>query len=460
MAEHTRTLLAVVTGSLLSSMACAEVLVLTPLLPSRNVDMERVHDLFTLMSSELEFMDGVDEVIEVRKPPASFTTECLDSTRCLGSLTRENEGEVLLTGTVSRASDELVLDLRYYDAGINRIVRRRSFALSEDSTEMVRQMTPTLVEILTGTSPIEARKEAEMVGVSFEQEDDFDFATPVETVRPTTIASVEPEEPAAPAVAFSFGSTVDTVTFEDEEGDDFAPEDEDLTSGDDLVFIEEGGDLEEHEQIETRASALNLDEGRKPARAPRQERASYSGGSTYTRTPRSSAEGKPPAVTVGLGMGYGRYGLYNFMAPSARIDVRAFKSLYVGAGLDTYIVKREERVEGTGDTTIATHAFFPLSAGATWLFSAHKTFRPYLGADVQLVQNAYSTTPSTGDKSYHWAVGGRARLGTHVMFNKFVGFMAEASAGVLSSQHWYIVDSRLPATGFHFNARGGLILAF
>src|SRR5687768_11521541 len=107
--------LLMLTGLLLPVAAQAGTVVLSPLVPERVVNKERISDLFGLMSSELEFMAGVDEVIELDPVPPSLTLTCLDSTRCLYALAHEKGGDAFITGSVEEIGSDLSIDLLYFD---------------------------------------------------------------------------------------------------------------------------------------------------------------------------------------------------------------------------------------------------------------------------------------------------------------------------------------------------------
>ena len=195
--------LLMLTGLMLPVAAQAGSVVLSPLLPERTVNKDRIADLFGLMSSELEFMAGVDEVIELEPIPPSLTLGCLDSTRCLYTLTHDKGGDALVTGSVEEVGSELSIDLLYYDLASNKVVRRKTWVVPSTASELVDSITPILVELTTGKAPV---KEGQEEQPDFADDgDDLAFdrpaAAPTPAPAPTRAPTPAPVRAPAPAPA-------------------------------------------------------------------------------------------------------------------------------------------------------------------------------------------------------------------------------------------------------------------
>ena len=70
--------------------------------------------------------------------------QCLDSTRCLGAITRGEEADVILTGAIEKLAK--IWSLLFYDGEMNRVLRRKSFTVASDPSELINAITPILVE--------------------------------------------------------------------------------------------------------------------------------------------------------------------------------------------------------------------------------------------------------------------------------------------------------------------------
>lgn len=468
--------------------ALAETMALTPLLGTKGVDEKRVEDIFDLMSSELEFMDGIDEVIEVNPAPSMLTTSCLASTRCLSSVTGTADGDALIAGSIDRLGQELVLDLVYYQKTSNRVVRRQTFTMSSEPTEMIEQMTPILVELLTGVSPTKEREAAAMADANFDDEDDFAFGDSSSAPRavdiPITPAPVpdEPEEEAE--VTFSFGSTASSVTFdEDAEPDEAFEDSPDIEEEDDESLADGGYDYEEEEDeadeyasasrsSSSRSSSSRSSSSRSTSSRDSSSRSSSYSSSSYSKKPKSSGKEEMPRVQIQTRFGGQTFSAFKFWNAGLDLSVRTVGGLYVNVGVDASWVNHEmvtadynnrgnQAVCKPGDRDgvyVCTDTFVPFHAGLLYQFNVGK-FRPYIGADVIVVQNyAFGVAPQP--RQFYFSAGGRARLGFNFMMSKNVGITADLGLGAWSSAYWPEINDQLTPTGFLFTGTGGLVFAF
>lgn len=451
--------------------AFADTVVLTPVIPERGVSSDAVGDLFSLFSSEMEFMGTVDEIIEIRVRPPALNARCLDSSRCLATLAKEAGGDALLTGRVESSGDNYVLDLVYFAEG--SIQRRKSFTVPKAPTPLVNAITPVLAEMLTGVSPEEEKKESQMAGVSFaDDDDDFAFGEP------------EPA-PAAPAPAPAPASTTRTRNErivapppppdpepEVEDFDDFDPDAFDLSMGDpsEIQFGEVDDDelmagptyLDDEDEFDDPAPPPPRTSTRTRDIAPPPPRRLDLDGDEPQRTrtsrdTRSKAQREAPQgfefrrVYLTAKGGLSRYGIFTFGTVGAEIAVRASGGLTIAAGIQTYIVQREVDTQGT----VETNFIFPANLGLLYRFKEGR-FQPYMGADfvfTQLLRDA-----QTGQNSF--AFGGRVRAGFDYFFSPQVGLNVDLGLGVLAGEQWPTVDAQLRPIGLYPTGTAGLTFAF
>ena len=478
--------------------AYADAIALTPLLKDRKVDAERVQDLFSLMSSELEFMEGVDEVIEVDVPP-SLTTSCLDSTRCLGAITRDNKADTLLTGFIEEAGDRLLVDLVYYDLGDNRVVRRKTYDLSAEPAQMIDGMTPMLVETLTGVSPLKEREEAKLTDVDFDadlstDEPDF-FDDRGATIQPApvpdeparvTARSVDrtitaPPMPDAPAEedeafdpsAISFGSSADDISFGDASDEIvYEPEPEPVAPAPaprepEPRYVREELDPYDPDVMEMEEDDLDLDRSR-----------SDSSTRSSTRRDKKAGSDEWRRVHIQLKGGYTNFGVFNFGTVDLEAKVRLYDGLFLGVGISPHFVQRCEQLTendrtvgrppdtatcGADNLVVNTNTFFPINAGIVYHFKAGK-FQPYLGIDGQFAQVTAIEVPATettpGRTERYFTGGARVRAGFDVFFTRNFGLNLDAALGFWTGEGWRVVDPRNPDLGFVPHISGGVVIGF
>jgi hypothetical protein len=490
--------LLILAGLGVGAQAHARAVLLAPLLPAKGVPEERVTDIKSIMSSELEFMEGVDEVIELDEPPASLTLSCLDSTSCLGTIAEQNEADVFLAGAITKSGEDYLIDLLFYDADINRVLRRKTYTLTGGSSTLLDQVSPMVAETFTGVSPSKKAAEAKMSGVDFDPEDDemkFDpkatgNTAPAPAPAPTPVAQPPAEE--FDPNAFSFDTTATQITFTDTPTITFdeeppspepAPAVDDDPSpppsryAEDPIVDDEPEDEEEEEPIRRTA-----DEDRTPSRDDDRGRSSTSSRSSSTTRSGGRDLDEFGRATITTRGGYTHYGLFNFGTIGAEIGIRAVAGLSIVAGIDLHIVNRAlppEEAEARGKA-VETNFIFPLNAGLLYRFKAGRV-QPYIGADaifshlrtecIDLSNDGCVTfaDPSTRGTvtqgvdyvlKQHWAVGGRGRLGLDVMLSPNIGFNADVALGYWQSNDWPNVDPRQPTSGFLPHVGAGLVFAF
>ena len=496
--------------------AHASAVLITPLLPSKGVPAQRVADLLSLMSSELEFMDGIDEVMELDTPPSTLDLHCLDSTACLGALAEDHEADLVLTGAIDKAGDDYMLDLLYYDAKINRVLRRKSFPLSSSSANLLDQVSPMLVEVITGTTPTHKAAEATMSGVDFDGSgDDMEFdprATGIADPKPKPEPKPEPKAEPTPAAddfdpsMFSFDNTAASVTFSDsgdsadpvvfeEPAADEPPPTESLDDPS-VAVDEEEDDTYVPRDPPTRTAERTPDRAQERSSPPpthssatrhkggreldERQRATISTRGGYTNYGGAEAGRLPPELQYNdVGQ---RFSGFHFGTVGAEIGVRAAAGLFIVAGIDLHIVQRglpPERAAELGKAT-ETNFIYPINGGLMYRFTAGRV-QPYLGADVIFshIRTECITLAGDGCAVYadpttrgtvtqgvdyvlkqHWTIGGRARLGMDIMLSPHIGFNLDVGLGAWHSNDWPNLDLRQPSTGFLPHVAGGLVFAF
>lgn len=498
---------ALLIGALLApSVASAGVVVLTPLVPARGVNAGQVADVFALMSSELEFMADVDEVVELDPAPAALTLACLDSTRCLGGVTKDAHGDLLITGAVDDSDDDLVVDLLLYERAGNRVIRRKTFTIPGTASDMVDRLPAVIKEIVTGVSS-EQRKQDAMESLDFDagSDDDVGFEDdrsarieapppPRSTSGTSTTRAVDrtitapppppppPKEETFDPDAFSFGDSAEDISFGTSPSDITTgsaqpktapppqeparrppppPEDDyDPRYDPDLVDMDEDLDLD---------------------RSTSRERVSSTSSSTQRRTDtkKASASDDYRRVYIQARGGYANYGLFHFGSGGGELQVRVAGGLSLLAGVDAWFVTRElppDLQASSGRRTI-TQTIVPIHAGFVYRIKPGK-FQPYVGVDGIVAQyytqcfnpstQEYADCPATaGERASQGLVvrrsvagGARARVGFDYLFTRNFGINIDAALGFWMGNDWPLVDQRLPTLAFLPYFGGGITVAF
>jgi hypothetical protein len=509
-------------ATLTPTAAHAEVVALAPLLPSKAVTAEKAHDILTLISSEIEFMDGVEEVIETEAMPPNLT--CLAQTSCLRDITATVEADTLITGGIDKIGADYVLDLLYYSASSNKIVRRKVYTLKADSSALLDQINPILVELRTGVTSAATAAQKTMSDVAFEDESEEMAFDPTRTGL--SEAEPEPEPTGGPSTAaeeefdpnaFSFGTDASQITFEvGEITTDPAPEEptyadpeptyadpeptyadpeptyeapQDDWRDDSTATADEPYDRysdQEDEEAERASSSRDEDDDRTSG-ASRASSSSSSPSRSSSSSVRSASserekirEYKRFHLTVRGG--FTNYGIFNFGTAGAEAQVRTVKGLFIDAGVDLHIVRRAlppDLAQQTG-RSVETSFIWPINAGLIYRFQAGIA-QPYVGVDaiftnirtvcVELTSDACANladpnteTPPVETVDYiqkqTWATGVRGRLGVDLFVSRHLGFNLDASLGYWRSTDWPNVDPRLRVSGVLPHFGGGLVFAF
>lgn len=492
-----------------TSAAFADDVVLAPMIGSRGVSETTIDDIFQLMSSELEFMAGVDLVLELRPRPTALNPACLDSPRCLKVVTSEAKGNKLLAGTVEKAGTDVLIDLIWYDLTGNTVVRRKEFTLPADKVEMVDKITPVLVEMTTGEAPKEVQQD-EMAALSFDPEPAADeeesfFAPdpePAPEPEPTPVRrrdepitpppAPEPEEDFDPG-EFDFGSSADDISFG-------SPEE--ITFGDPT---EAEPEPEPAPTVRRRDQDIFLDPDLvEPARIDFEEEEEPIRRSSSSS--KKKKEGKDVddyrRVHIAARAGYTNYGIFNFATAGGEIQVRTVGGLFIVAGLEAHIARQcvqitdaqtqpQDPACGAAGFTTVTQAIYPANLGFVYRWKLNR-FQPYVGLDGMFSQLLgavlYPVAPGTSPGELYVALlegrgddvlvnpnreefeavqlgpffqgGARLRAGVDVWIVRNFGLTLDVGLGFSASAAWPLVDQRTPEFGFWPHVGGGLVVGF
>jgi hypothetical protein len=437
--------------------ASAATVALAPILGS---DPRLTSGLSALAASELEFMPGLEEVVELREPPASLNAGCLSSPSCLGGIARAQKADQLVAGQVTGTTGGLKLDLVLFDVKTNKTIARRSFDIppsADDAADVMPDImrdlysgsakpAPELVEKTAATAaaapppePTPAPRLAPPPPVDLDDFElgDEDPSEPVAAAKPITAAT-----PAAPPPAeddfdpdsISFGSASDAMRVEELSPTPTpTPEPKD----------DDDGPPNRVEQQEPKPVPSSTPPAAKPAAKP-------------APPPKSrSTRARPTAAHVTLRGGYSGFQTLGFVSGGAEAAVRIAAGLHAIAGLEVYAVNRTipELLQRDGLTT-EWNLLYPANAGLLYQFDTGSV-KPYLGADG-LFGSYY--LDEAGNASV--ASGARARAGLDWMFTRNVGVNINSAVGAWTGKNWTLIEAGMTNTGLVFQGSGGVVVAF
>lgn len=496
-AHGRRGLVMVLAAGLFPAPALAATVLLPPLLAGRGTAPDKAKDVTALMSSELEFMAGVDELIELDTRPASFDVACLASTACLSDLAEEHMADRIVAGQLEAVAGGWTLDLLFYDADINRVLRRNTFAVPSDSAALLDVVSSALGEIVTGRAPEAVKAEAGLSDVSFDEglDDTPPPAPPPPPVAPPPMEEFDPDAFSfADPGAITFGDAAAQITFGEPATPPAPPPAAPPPPADPppratTPAPSRYADAEDDDDDD--------DLGRPSASSSRSSTPSRS---TTTRKPGGDPYDALRRVTITARGGYLNYGAvpketnpesprydpaftgFHFVDIGAELGVRMVKGLHFVAGVDIGMVRRAlpaDQIQEGGKTT-ETNLIFPINAGLLYRINAGRV-RPYLGADAifshirtacidvsdgacEGLADPEQAATLLRDVDYvvrqNWAVGGRGRLGVDIMVTPAFGLNLDVALGYWTSRDWPNVDPRQPTGGFLPRVGGGFALAF
>jgi hypothetical protein len=171
--------------------AQAKTLVIAPL---GGADAKAVSNVTSMMSSELSFMAGVDDVVELKS--ASVNAGCLASASCLGGLVKSGPGDQLVTGTLTQNGTKYALDLVLFDGATNKMVRRKKFELPATPEGVADGMNAVVRELFTGATSGAAPAAPAAAASKPSNEEDFSFDEEAPKPAPKATTAKAPPKPA------------------------------------------------------------------------------------------------------------------------------------------------------------------------------------------------------------------------------------------------------------------------
>ena len=459
--------------------------VVVPPLVARGTPAQTAATMTALISSELEFLDGFEDVDQLSTRPSQLGPNCLGSTPCLAGIATLRGASTLLAGKVTKYGEEFEIALTYMSD--KRIVRTVKLRMPTDPMAVADGVAALVRHAVTGVDPAAKAAEERVSGfeggglalMDEEEEEDNDdamlMAAPAVMAVPSSdplgqpgdgldedpredrgggyiaagavgaaavgaaAASASQGAPAAAAAApeafnpdaINFGGSADDISFGsattmiqvDAPPED--PMDDDFASEDEYGPAPVAAPVRTQRQTQTRA---------KPAR-------------------RSSSEDSG-GISVIARTGYARFQSLNFLTYGIEAEYNITADIAVIGGFEVYSTKqsvpRDEVIEG--EPASLWNSLLPLKLGAKYRFDDGET-RPYVGADLQLIPGYVQTAGGM-------AFGFRLNSGVDHMFSSNFGLTAGIATGLWAGNSLYLIEGLDKNTGFNVHVSAGALLLF
>jgi hypothetical protein len=439
---------------------------------SPNIDSNKVGNLTSLITSEVDFSGQYDMVSQVSQRPKSLTPKCLKSVSCLRPIAQQESVESLVVGSVTRMGSELEFFIVLYDS--EKIIRMKRFKIKDEPLIIAAEMGGFVQEVLTGKAqaPEEDEESAgeelsdmlDEEGDIFGDEDLGDFSLDPEeearkeAARKEDIRKKEMEEQARRIALEAEASRLAKEAQEETEDFDFdfAPSTVEVVDKDEDTIVEE------EDMVLNFDSPKKSPKAKKPKVEERENNRSFEdfGPSSSSSKSKNSSRNNAAATLSGK-VGIGNFQTLNFVTYGGEVGIHLSDAVSIQIAGEGFATNQSTPVlDENGETTDliqqSWRVLIPISFGAIYHFEG-KMLKPYLGADLQVLP-AYAGSGSGA------AVGLRARAGGNFMVSDGFGINVNIGFGFWNGQYFSLVPSPtggvLNPTGFTPQLSVGPLVTF
>ena len=486
MSIRTRLLTVALLGSslLYSTDALARDSVVVPLY-SPNVDANKVGNITSLITSEVDFSGRYDMVSQADSRPKSLTPKCLKSVSCLKPIASNEGVDAMVTGSVTKMGGELEFFVIMYENG--KIIRMKRFRIEDSPLSVAANVGGYIQELITGqvveeeedplgdvplTDDVLAEEGDIFGGADMEEDPLGDFSLDPEEERRTAEEARRKEEEAR--LAAEREAEQRRMQEMEAQAQRLAMEaeakrlaEEAQTEDDDFEFNFAPSTVEVVEEPKEE-DTFSFDEPTpKPKKESKPPKTEYKPSTSYdkpksTRTKKSSSNGRIEAdATITGKVGGGNFQTLNFVTYGGEVGIHLSEAISVHIGGEGYATNQampvlDENGESTGVLEQSWRVLIPVSLGLEYHF-AGKMAKPYIGADMQVLP-AYAGAGSGA------AIGLRGRLGSNFMVADGFGINLNLAFGFWNGQYFQQVPSpaggTLNATGLAPQLSLGPVIAF
>ena len=145
-----------VLGLTYHSVALAKDAVVVPLY-SPNLNAQKVGNITSLITSEVDFAGRYDMVSQADARPSSLTPKCLKSVSCLKSIATKEGTTAMVAGSVIKKGGSLEFFLVQYENG--KIIRMKRFQIEDSPLAVAADMGNPVQALITGKEIVEEEEE-------------------------------------------------------------------------------------------------------------------------------------------------------------------------------------------------------------------------------------------------------------------------------------------------------------
>ncbi len=461
---------------LYSNAAFARDSVVVPLY-SPNLDANKVGNITSLITSEVDFSGRYDMVSQADSRPKALTPKCLKSVSCLKPIATDEGVNAMVTGSVTKMGGELEFFIVLYEN--EKIIRMKRFRIEDSPLSVAANVGGFIQEVVTGQAveeeedimadvplandvleeegdifggadedPLgdfsldpeeEERKAQERAELERQREEreEAERKRAMEEQARRLAAEAEAQRKAQEAQEAQNSQATDDFDF------NFAPSTVEVvkedTEEDDADFS-----FDEPEPVSKPSTSKPLKEKEyKPSTSYSKPKSTRSKTSSNLSTSRINAD-----ATLTGKVGGGNFQTLNFVTYGGEVGIHLSEAVSVHIGGEGYATNQpmpvlDEEGNPTDLLEQSWRVLIPLSLGLEYHFEG-KMSKPYVGADMQILP-AYAGTGSGA------AVGIRARAGSNFMVADGFGINLNVAFGFWNGQYFKQVPS--PAGGM-LNASG------
>jgi|GEM_PF-6347227 len=445
---------------------------------SPNVNPQKIGNITSLITSEVDFSGRYDMVSQADQRPKSLTPKCLKSVSCLKPIAAAESVDAMITGSVTKMGGELEFFIILYEN--QKIIRMKRFRIEDSPLAVAADVGGFIQEVVTGQAVEEEEDpmaNVPLVNDVLEEEGDIfgdeeedllgDFSLdPEEERRAEDLRKQEAERAQAEkerrmkemeeqAKRLAMEAEAKRLAEENQAQNSEPEEDFDFNFAPSTVeVVDETSNDNEKEEDDFDFSFDEPDPKPKKEAKPKKEtkpkKSEYKSSTSYskpksTRSKTSSSVGTgriDAAATLAGKVGVGNFQTLNFVTYGGEVGIHLSDALSVHIGGEGYATNQAMPVldEDGNPTDVLEQSWrvlIPVSLGVEYHFEG-KMAKPYVGADLQVLP-AYAGSGSGA------AIGLRGRAGSNFMVADGFGLNLNVAFGFWNGQYFKQVPS--PAGG-------------
>ncbi len=460
-------------GLTFSNIAFAQDAVVIPLY-SPNLNSQKIGNITSLITSEVDFAGRYDMVSQADSRPSSLTPKCLKSVSCLKNIATKEGSSSLVAGSVTKKGANLEFFIIQYENG--KIIRMKRFQIEDNPLAVAADVGAPIQALVTGKE-LKAEEESASTGNENdfldEEEDIFggesddlgdfsleDNSAAEEEARRKAEEQRKLEEEArrlAEEQRKMEEEALRLANASEKEEEDF-----DFSFAPSTVEVvgEKSSGITEEDEISINLSSDKYERPKDPDPIDFDSGRS-SRSSTKRKDPSGSSHMNATASVMGK-IGASNFQGMNFVTYGGEIGVHLSELIAITIAGEGYATQQttpilDDNGDPTDEYTQEWRVILPVGTGVLFHFPG-KIAKPYAGAELQII-------PSYVETGSGLAYGLRGRAGSNFMLTDAFGFNLNLAAGFWSGEQFTYIQNTstgmpLAAIGFLPQLSVGTIITF